>query len=112
VSDISKEVLAEFLESVHVDQSHIHCHFLYDDGNGRLKQVVSTVPFEPYEGPIVFTLKDILLHPLSSLHRYYHTPITVYSDSIDESIVKKAFEKISDRFYFDAEKRCLFAKHQ
>lgn len=83
------------LEYIKIDSFSIVCHFKCKKTN---KLVVSTVAFEPYEGKIEFTWQEILFHPLKSYNRYYYTPITIYSDEMNETIVLKAFKKVSKHF--------------
>ena len=94
------EKISALLEYVKVDKFYISCHFRCKVTN---KTVISTVPFEPYEGKIEFTWQDIVFHPLQSWDRYYHTPITIYDMSCEDTIVKKAFKKVSKYFRWDAQ---------
>ncbi len=96
----SNESIRELLTRVKVDKFHVSCYFRCDVTN---KTVVSTLPFEPYEGKIEFTWQEILLHPIQSYNRYYHTPITIYGNDFSETIVLKCFEKIRDKFVWDRE---------
>lgn len=86
------------LESVKVDKFYVVCYFKCDN---HQKRIVSTVPFEPYAGKIEFTWIDILFHPIKSYNRYYHTPITIYGNDCQETIVLKAFEKVAENFRWD-----------
>lgn len=95
---MSNKNIVSLLESVRVDEFYVVCHFKC---KVKDKIVVSTVPFEPYDGKIEITLKDALLHPIESYNRYYHTPITIYGDGCNETIVLKAFEKVSEYFKWD-----------
>lgn len=97
MSDKSKRVVS-LIDFVRIDKFYVVCHFKCKTTN---KIVVSTVPFEPYEGKIEISLKDILLHPIESYHKYYHTPITIYSKDCHETIVLKAFEKVSNYFVWN-----------
>ena len=83
------------IEYVKIDTFSITCYFKCQETNRR---VVSIVAFEPYDGKIELTWKDMLLHPIKSYNRYYHTPITIYGNGTDETIVVKAFEKVADKF--------------
>ena len=89
------------LEYVKIDSFNVVCHFKCKETN---KSVISSVPFEPYEGKMEFTYKDILFHPLKSYKRYYHTPIVIYGDDTHETIVLKAFKKVSNHFQWNSEK--------
>ncbi len=94
--------IVSLIESVQVDKLYISCHFKC---NIKGKTVVSTLPFEPYEGKIELTWYDILLHPIKSYNRYYHTPIIVYSDDTHETIVLKAFQKVSNYFEWNSQEK-------
>jgi len=89
-----KNILS-LLEYVKIDRFYVVCHFKCRDTQ---KSVVSEVPFEPYNGEIIITWSDMLFHPFRSYHRYYHTPITIYGNDSHETIVLKAFEKVSNHF--------------
>ena len=84
--------IVSLLEFVKIDRFNVVCHFKCKTTN---KTIVSTVPFEPYDGKIVITWQDALLHPFESYNRYFHTPITIYGNDCHETIVLKAFEKVS-----------------
>jgi len=90
--------IAPLLESVKVDEFYVVCHFRCKIKD---KIVVSTVPFEPYTGKIEFSWQDIVFHPMKSYNRYHHTPITIYGNNCDETIVLKAFEKVAEYFKWD-----------
>jgi len=47
----------------------------------------------------------MLLHPIKSYNRYYHTPIKIYGDDCQETIVLKAFEKVSKYFEWNAKEQ-------
>lgn len=95
------------LEYVKIDSFNVTCHFKCDETN---KRVVSTVAFEPYAGKIEFTWQDIIFHPIKSYNRYYHTPITIYGNDTHETIVLKAFKKVSRHFKWnDEEKRYTYS---
>jgi len=98
---ITHKNVVNLLEYVKIDSFSVVCYFKCKETN---KSIVSSVPFEPYEGKIEFTWQELLLHPLQSYNRYYHTPITIYSDDIHETIVLKAFEKVSKHFSWNSEK--------
>lgn len=87
--------VTDLVDFVTVDASHVICYFKCNIKN---KTVVSTVPFEPFKGKITFTIKDILLHPIKSYNRYYHTPITIFGEQCQETIVLKAFKNVSNYF--------------
>ncbi len=93
--------VVSLLEYVKIDSFSVICYFKCKETN---KSIVSSVPFEPYEGSIELTWTDILFHPLKSYDRYYHTPITIYSEDIHETIVLKAFLKVSNSFKWSKEK--------
>jgi hypothetical protein len=83
------------LEFVKIDRFYIVCHFKCKVKN---KTVISAIPFEPYEGKLEIPWQDILLHPVQSHDKYFHTPITIYADDCHETMVLKAFEKVADQF--------------
>lgn len=83
------------LDYIKIDRFSVVCHFKCNEMD---KSIVSKVPFEPYEGKIVITFKEMLLHPINSYNRYHHTPITIYGNDTHETIVLKAFEKVSKHF--------------
>ena len=95
---LANKNIASLLESVKVDEFYVVCHFRC---KVKDKIVVSTVPFEPYDGKIDISWKEVLIHPIKSYNRYYHTPITIYGNSCNETIVLKAFEKVSEYFKWD-----------
>ena len=92
---VSHTNVISLLEYVKMDSFSVVCHFKCKQTN---KSIVSTVPFEPYEGKIELTWQEILLHPFDSYNRYNHTPITIYGNDTHETIVLKAFEKVSSHF--------------
>lgn len=87
--------ITSLIEFVKIDRFYVVCHFRCKITN---KTIISTVPFEPYNGKIEITWQDLLLHPFESYDRYYHTPITIYNHDSHDTIVLKAFEKISRAF--------------
>lgn len=91
---LHQEILS-LLDYVKIDRFSVVCHFKCKETD---KVIISRVPFEPYEGAIVLSWKDIFLHPLRSYKKYYHTPITIYGNDTHETIVLKAFEKVSSNF--------------
>ena len=101
MSIASKSVLP-LLEYVKIDTFSIVCHFKCTQTN---KSIVSIVPFEPFDGKIEFTWQELLLHPLRSYRRYYHTPIIIYASDMHETIVLKAFQKVADKFRWNAQKQ-------
>jgi len=94
MSEKIKEIIS-LIDVVKVDKFYVVCHFKCKTTN---KVVVSTVPFEPYHGRIEISWQDVLLHPIKSYNKYYHTPITIYGNNCDETVVLKAFEKVSSYF--------------
>lgn len=92
--------LNKILDHVKIDQFYVVCYFKCKVKN---KTVISRIPFEPYEGKIEFTWQDIIFHPIESYNRYYHTPITIYDSKMDDdTLVQKAFEKVSKYFKWDS----------
>ncbi len=92
---INHKHITQLLEFVKIDRFSVICYFRCQVTN---KTIVSSVPFEPYDGKIEILWQDMLLHPIESYKRYYHTPITIYNNDCHETIVLKAFEKISKYF--------------
>jgi len=90
------------LDSLKMDRSNVICYFRCDVTK---KTIVSSVPFEPYDGKIELTWQDMLFHPIKSYNRYYHTPITIYNENCHETIVLKAFEKVSNHFIYNRQKK-------
>jgi hypothetical protein len=90
------------LECVKIDSYSVVCHFKCQETK---KIVISSVPFEPYEGSIVISWQDVLFHPVRSYNRYYHTPITIYGCETHETIVLKAFNKVATHFKWNDEKQ-------
>jgi hypothetical protein len=88
------------LDFVQIDRFYVSCHFKCSIKN---KTVISTVPFEPYQGKIIITWQEMLFHPIESYNRYYHTPITIYGNDCHETIVLKAFENVSKHFKWNSE---------
>ncbi len=97
---MTHENVVSLLEYVHVDRFYISCYFRCQVKN---KTILSVLPFEPYDGKIVISLKQKLLHPIQSYNRYHHTPITIYANDCHETIVLKAFKKISNNFTWNQE---------
>ncbi|WP_457749592.1 hypothetical protein [Sulfurimonas sp.] len=95
-----KNILA-LLDYIKIDSYTVTCYFKCPQTN---KSIVSVVPFEPYEGKIELSYKDILLHPLKSYKIYYHTPIMIYGNKNENTIVYKAFEKVSNKFKWNEQK--------
>ena len=92
---LNHQNIISLLDYVKIDRFSVICHFKCKETD---RSIVSKVPFEPYEGKIVITWKEILIHPLKSYNRYHHTPITIYGNDTHETIVLKAFEKVSNHF--------------
>ena len=90
------------VDYVKVDASNIVCNFKCKRTN---KSVISVVAFEPYDGKIEILWKDAIMHPIKSYNRYYHTPITIFSNDAQETIILKAFKKVSNSFIWDAKTR-------
>ena len=92
--------IAPLLDFVKIDRFYVVCHFKCDITK---KNVISSVPFEPYEGAIEITFKEALFHPIASYNKYYHTPIVIYDNNCQESVVVKAFKRVSNKFRWDHE---------
>jgi len=95
---ISNSEILQLLDSIEIDKFYVICHFKCHFKN---KTVISTVPFEPYDGKIEISWQEILLHPIKSYNKYYHTPIIIYNNDCNNTIVLKAFEKVSKYFVWD-----------
>lgn len=95
--------ITDLVDFVKIDKSYIACHFKCKIKD---KTVVSTLDFEPYDGKIKISFFDMILHPIKSYNRYYHTPITIFSQTSQETIVLKAFKKVSNYFVWNAERNC------
>ena len=92
---INHKKITQLLEFVKIDRFYVVCHFKCKVTN---KSIISTVPFEPYDGKIEITWQDLLLRPIDSYNRYYHTPITIYNHDNNDTIVLKAFERVAKYF--------------
>jgi hypothetical protein len=88
------------VDFVKMDRFSVVYHFKCKVTN---KSVMSSVPFEPFEGKIEITWQDILFHPIASYNRYYHTPITIYAKDNHNTILLKAFKKVSSKFKWSTE---------
>jgi len=102
------EDVIPLLESIKMDRFYVVCYFRCDITK---KTIASTVPFEPYEGKIEISWREKLLHPIKSYNRYYHTPITIYNDNCNNTIVFKAFEKVSKQFTYNIQKKRYIYGH-
>ena len=99
---LSHENIVSLVEFVEIDKHTVSCHFKCAVKD---KTVVSTVAFEPYDGKIEFIWQDIVFHPIKSYNRYYHTPITIYGNNCNETIVLKAFKKVSKYFSWNSKEK-------
>ena len=99
---VTHENIVRLLDYVKIDESTVVCYFKCEETN---KSIVSVVPFEPYDGKIVLTWKDMLLHPFKSYNRYYHTPIVIYGNECKNTIVLKAFKQVSNNFVWNKKKQ-------
>ncbi len=99
---LTHENVVSLLEFVKIDTLTVSCHFRCSVKN---RTIVSTVAFEPYSGKIEFVWQDIVFHPIKSYNRYYHTPITIYGNNSEETIVLKAFKKVSSHFIWNYDKK-------
>lgn len=97
---ITHDDVVSILDFVKIDKFYVSCHFKC---NVKHKTVISTVAFEPYQGAIEIPWQDMLLHPIQSYNRYYHTPITIYGEKCEETIVLKAFKNVSKHFIWSTE---------
>lgn len=94
--------IIDLVDYISIDSLHISCHFKC---KVKDKTVVSTVNFEPYEGKIEISVLDMLLHPINSYNKYYHTPITIFSKDCQQTIVLKAFKKVSNYFVWNQQEK-------
>ncbi|WP_324172877.1 hypothetical protein [Sulfurimonas sp.] len=92
---INHKDVTPLLEFIKIDRFYVVCHFRCKITN---KTIISTVPFEPYDGKIEISWQEILMHPIDTYNRYYHTSITIYDNNSHDTIVIKAFEKILKYF--------------
>lgn len=99
--------ILELVDYVSIDTEFISFYFRCPIKN---KTVVSTLFFEPFSGTINISIFDMIFHPIKSYEKYYHTPIVVYSQDINETIVLKAFKKISHYFTWNRERECYIYK--
>ena len=99
---ITHQNVISLLEFVKMDSFYVVCHFKCRVTN---KSVISAVSFEPFEGKIELTWKDMLFHPMASWKRYYHTPITIYGNDCHETIVLKAFKKVANSFTWNSKEQ-------
>lgn len=97
---MSHQNVISLLDFVKIDKFYVTFHFKCSVTN---KTIVSIVPFEPYEGKIKITLTEALKNPIKSYNRYYHTPITIYGNDSQKTLVLKAFKKVSNRFKWSQE---------
>ena len=95
---VHKNGILALVDFVKIDKSYVSCHFKCSIKD---KTVISTVAFEPYDGKIEFTWKEIVLHPLRSYNKYYHTPIIIYGNDCEETIVLKAFKNVANYFIWN-----------
>ncbi|MFT7860569.1 MAG: hypothetical protein ABXS93_06505 [Sulfurimonas sp.] len=96
------EKITPLVEYIHIDTVSIVCHFKCRESN---KEVISQLAFEPYDGKIEISWKDMLLHPIDSYNKYYHTPIVIYAHDTHDTIIEKAFKKVANHFYWSSEKQ-------
>ena len=99
---ITDKEIVSLLDYIRIDKYYVSCHFKCLIKN---KTVISTVPFEPYEGKIEITWQDVMLHPIKTYNRYYHTPITIYSDHSHKTIVVKAFKHVAKHFKWNSKEQ-------
>ena len=99
---IHKEAILALVDRVEIDRHYVHCHFKCSI---KQKTVVSTVPLEPFNGKVVLTYKEILLHPIQSYNRYFHTPIFIYGNDCDQTLVLKAFKSVANSFVWNQQEQ-------
>jgi len=98
---MAASITISLVDFVKIDKDYISCHFKCRIKN---KTVVSTVSFEPYDGKIEISFMDMLLHPRESYNKYHHTPITIFAQESQKTIVVKAFKKVSNYFVWNQQK--------
>jgi len=96
------EKILPLLDYIEVNSTTILYHFRCKESD---KKVIATMPFEPYDGKVSLKWTEILLHPFKAYYRYYHTPIVIYSDQQEHSILLKAFNVISHHFIWNEKKQ-------
>ena len=99
---ITHQDVLSVLDFVRIDRFYVSCYFKC---HVKKKTVISTVPFEPYDGKIEISWQDAFLHPVESYNKYYHTPITIYSADYQETIILKAFKNVSQHFIWNTEEQ-------
>ncbi len=87
--------IIELLDFITVDEFYVICYFRCSVKN---KTVVSTVPLEPYAGKSRLKWSDIIFHPIKSYNIYFHPPVMIYGNECHETMVLKAFKKVSNYF--------------
>ncbi|MBL0707945.1 MAG: hypothetical protein JJW00_02760 [Sulfurimonas sp.] len=100
--------ITSLLEYVQIDRFYVSCHFRCKFTN---KSAISTVALEPYHDKADISWQDALMHPIDSYNRYYHTPITIYNYDSGDTIVLKAFDKISKYFKWSPSKKSYIYKY-
>ncbi len=85
----------ELIDFITVDEFYVICYFRC---NVKNKTVVSTVPLEPYLSKSRLKWSDIIFHPIKSYYKYYHAPVMIYGNECHETMVLKAFKKVSSYF--------------
>lgn len=101
-----QKILA-LIEYIKINQFYVSFHFRCPITK---EIVVSTVPFEPYDGKIKFKWYEIVFFPIQSYKRYYHTPITIYSAKEEHTILLKAFDKVKKNFHWDNKEKIYILK--
>ncbi|QSZ41980.1 hypothetical protein GJV85_07615 [Sulfurimonas aquatica] len=99
---VNHKNVVSLLEYVDIDRFNVTCHFKCEHSN---KSIVSIVPFEPCRARVELSWLEMLLHPFKSYESYHNRPITIYSDEDHESIIIKAFLKVSPHFIWNNKKK-------
>jgi hypothetical protein len=98
---VHKKAILALVDFVEVDKHYVHCHFKC---KVKDKTVIATVTLEPFN-KVVLTWKEILFHPIDSYKKYYHTPIFIYGNNCNETMVLKAFQSVSSQFVWNQEQK-------
>jgi len=90
--------ITPLVDYIKIDRTTVSCHFKCPVSG---KKIVSTVAFEPFEGKVSLSWRDYLFHPVKSYNKYFHTPIVIYAQECDKSIIVKAFDQVASDFIWD-----------
>jgi hypothetical protein len=82
-----------------VDAKSVTCHFRCPKSQ---KVLVVSVDFGPFEIAEI-SVKDWILSPITSYKKRYATPITLYAQECQQSLLFKAFKKVAFEFKWSDE---------